>query len=340
MNDKTAPEADVVLETRVSLLRNFADVPFDASMSDEEAMHNVARVNAALEEAGQRDAFIMSRLADMTASERGRLAEHGLIDRDLLKNAARTAAFLSKGATINIGVNGTEHVRIDAALQGFQLERTAGLAFMADDWLDGAGAYAYDEQFGYLTAEPILAGAGMIASVTLHLPALRASGQTTRLMRDMDKKGLSLKKRFEEKGDQSGLYRLSAAVKMGQTEEEALEALSDAALELIAAERAVRERILEQDKLLMEDRAGRSLALIGAARLMSATEMRERCSDIRLAAALELIDWPLDAIDRMLGEMSDASIECRVAEKLTERQRDMLRADALREAIGRLEGTA
>ena len=116
MNDKTAPEADVVLETRVSLLRNFADVPFDASMSDEEAMHNVARVNAALEEAGQRDAFVVSRLADMTASERGRLAEHGLIDRDLLKNAARTAAFLSKGATINIGVNGTEHVRIDAAL--------------------------------------------------------------------------------------------------------------------------------------------------------------------------------------------------------------------------------
>ena len=335
MNDRTAPEMDVVVETRVSLLRNFADVPFDSGMSDEEAMHNAARVNAALEKAGQRDAFVMSRLADMTASERGRLAEHGLINRDLLKNAARATAFLSKGATINIGVNGADHVRIDAALPGFQIERTAGLAFMADDWLDGVGAYAYDDQFGYLTAEPLLAGAGMIASVTLHLPMLRASGQTTRLMRDMDKKGLSLKKRFDEKGEQSGLYRLSAAVKMGQTEESALEALSDAALGLIAAERAVRERILAQDKLLVEDRAGRSLALIGAARLMSAPEMRERCSEIRLAAALGLIDRPLDAIDRLISEMSDASIECRVAEKLTERQRDILRADALREAIGR-----
>ncbi len=335
MNDRTAPEMDVVVETRVSLLRNFADVPFDSGMSDEEAMHNAARVNVALEKAGQRDAFVMSRLADMTASERGRLAEHGLINRDLLKNAARATAFLSKGATINIGVNGADHVRIDAALPGFQIERTAGLAFMADDWLDGVGAYAYDDQFGYLTAEPLLAGAGMIASVTLHLPMLRASGQTTRLMRDMDKKGLSLKKRFDEKGEQSGLYRLSAAVKMGQTEESALEALSDAALGLIAAERAVRERILAQDKLLVEDRAGRSLALIGAARLMSAPEMRERCSEIRLAAALGLIDRPLDAIDRLISEMSDASIECRVAEKLTERQRDMLRADALREAIGR-----
>ena len=335
MNDRTAPEMDVVVETRVSLLRNFADVPFDSGMSDEEAMHNAARVNAALEKAGQRDAFVMSRLADMTASERGRLAEHGLINRDLLKNAARATAFLSKGATINIGVNGADHVRIDAARPGFQIERTAGLAFMADDWLDGVGAYAYDDQFGYLTAEPLLAGAGMIASVTLHLPMLRASGQTTRLMRDMDKKGLNLKKRFDEKGEQSGLYRLSAAVKMGQTEESALEALSDAALGLIAAERAVRERILAQDKLLVEDRAGRSLALIGAARLMSAPEMRERCSEIRLAAALGLIDRPLDAIDRLISEMSDASIECRVAEKLTERQRDMLRADALREAIGR-----
>ena len=337
MNDRSAPEADIVVETRVSLLRNFADVPFDSAMSSEEAMHNVVRVNAALEAAGQRDAFAISRLADMTSSERGRLVEHGLIDRDLLKNAARTAAFLSKGATINIGVNGTEHVRIDAVLPGFQIEHTAGLAFTADDWLDRLGAYAYDEQFGYLTAEPILAGAGLIASLTLHLPALRASGQTARLLRDMDKKGLSLKKRFDDKSDLNGFYRLSVTVKMGKTEEETLEMLSDAAMQLITAERAVRNRILEQDRLLMEDRAGRSLALIGAARLMSASEMHERCSDIRLAAALGLVDWPMAAIDRLISEMSDASIECRVTEKLTERQRDIMRADALREAIKRME---
>ena len=146
-------------------------------------------------------------------------------------------------------------------------------------------------------------------------------------------------------------------MKMGETEEEVLETHAEVAMKLVDAERAAREHMYKQDKIMMEDRLDRTLAVIGVARLMSVFEMRERCSDIRLAAALGMIDWPLSAIDRLFDDMSDASIECYVAEKLNEqphdtstgrlvtkklneRQRDAVRAVVLREAVDRIKGTA
>ena len=102
MNEWEAPSSDIVVMTRVRLARNFADVPFETVMSDEEAAHNITRVAEGIEAAGRKDAFTLARLADMTESERGRLADHYLISRGLMKRASRGAAFLSKGSTMSV----------------------------------------------------------------------------------------------------------------------------------------------------------------------------------------------------------------------------------------------
>lgn len=336
-----APQGDIAVETRIALMRNFADVPFDAGMTNEEAAHIVSRVGEALSSAGQREAFVLCRLSDMTAAESGRLAEHGLMDFSLLKYTQRAAVFLSKGGTINIGVGGINHIQIDACLPGLQLERTADLCFTADHWLDQSRAYAYDSQFGFLTADPMAAGAGMAVAIGLHLPLLRASGQIVRHTRELSERHLTLKKRYQEKSEPgSGFYQLTGAVRLGQSEEGLLETLLEAAQTLIGCERALREQFLEQDRLLMEDRAARTLALVGAARLMSEEEMLQRCSEIRLAAALDLMNGSGEAIDRLISDLGNASIDCCVTEKLTARQRDRLRADMLRESVTRLGGMA
>lgn len=341
MSKWLAPDGDIAVETRIALMRNFADIPFDAAMTDEEAAHIVCRVGEALHAAGQSDAFALCRLADMTAAECGRLSEHGLLDRSLLKHTPRAAVFLSKGGTINIDVGGVNHVQIDGCLPGLQLERTADLCFSADHWLDQSRAYAYDAQFGFLTADPVAAGAGMAAAITLHLPLLRASGQLTRHTREMSQRHLTLKKRYQEKNEPgSGFYQLTGAVRLGQSEESLLETLLESAQTLIGCERALREQFLEQDRLLMEDRTARTLAIIGAARLMSEEEMLLRCSEVRLAAALDLMNGSGEVIDRLIGDLGNASIDCRVTEKLTARQRDRLRADALRESVTQLGGMA
>ena len=73
-----------------------------------------------------------------------------------------------------------------------------------------------------------------------------------------------------------------------------------------------------------------------AAKLMSEREMMQRLSELRTGAALGMLRVGCEAIDRLTCDMQNASIECRSMEKMTERQRDALRADALREAFDAL----
>ncbi len=339
MTDWKAPSSDIVVMTRVRLARNFADVPFESVMSDEEAAHNITRVAEGIEAAGRKDAFTLARLADMTESERGRLADHYLISRGLLRRPSRGAAFLSKGSTMSVLVNEEDHVRIYGMLPGLQVERAGDLACQADAWLDAAGAYAYDAQFGFLTADPACAGTGMKAAVLMHLPTMRAAGQIGRLHQELSKQGMSLTPWREEKGDVLGnLYQLAGTAVMGRTEEDMLGAISEAAERIVSCERGVRNKIYAQDPLLIEDRVCRCLALIRAAKLMSEREMMLRCSELRTGAALGMLDASGEAIDRLMADMQNASIECRTMEKMTERQRDAVRAGALREAVDRLLG--
>ena len=339
MNEWEAPASDIVVMTRVRLARNFADVPFESVMSDDEAAHNISRVAAAIEAAGRKEAFTLARLADMTKSEQGRLADHYLISRGLLKRPSRGAAFLSKGSTMSVMVNEEDHVRIFGMLPGLQVERAADLACQADGWLDATGAYAYDSQFGFLTADPANAGPGMKATVVMHLPTMRAAGQIARIHQELAKQGLSLKPWREEKGDVPGnLYQLTGAAVIGRTEEDMLGTLNEAAEKVVACERGVRQKIYEQDALIIEDRVCRSLALIRAAKLMSEREMMQRLSELRTGAALGMLNATGEAVDRLMADMQNASIECRSMEKMTERQRDAMRAEALHEAVDAMLG--
>lgn len=149
--------------------------------------------------------------------------------------------------------------------------------------------------------------------------------------------GLALKPWHEENGDAIGnLYQLTGLALIGRTEEDMLSALGEAAAKIVMCERGVRGKLYEQDALLLEDRISRSLALIRSARLMSEREMMQRCSDLRMAAVLGLTPVSAEDIDRLEMDMQNASVDCQNHEKMTERQRDALRAQLLREAVGEL----
>lgn len=82
----------------------------------------------------------------------------------------------------------------------------AGLALMdcyvladkIDSALDKKLNFAFDESLGYLTQCPTNLGTAMRASVMLHLPALRRSGQLAVLSSTISKLGLTLRGAYGE----------------------------------------------------------------------------------------------------------------------------------------------
>lgn len=329
-----APEQDVAVLSRIRLARNYEDIPFPSVCTNEEKELLISRADAAVRNGDQSHAFKLERLCDLSEHERGQLLDHFQISNDLIKYSDTAAVFLSQGETISIMVGEEDHIRIFGFLPGLQLERAAELAYTADGWLEKGARYAFDSQFGYLTSRPTNAGTGMRGFVLLHLPTLRAAGQIGRVVQEIAKLGLTLRGLYSEGNEADGnLYQLSNHASLGRAEDDVIHSLSAAAAQIIKIERAVREKMLAQDELVVIDRLFRSIGILRNSRLVNDKEWMLRWSDLRLAAVLGLINASITEIDRMMMDLQSSSLNAMVGKQLTEREKETLRADILRDKM-------
>ena len=136
---------------------------------------------------------------------------------------------ISSGETVSVMLNEEDHLRIQGLLPGMQLERSAELAFNADDALGAQNVYAFDPQWGYLTSCPTNVGTGMRASAMLHLPAITQNGQIGAIMQAVAKLGLTVRGLYGEGSEAQGdLYQLSNQVTLGRSEEDVIRSLQAA----------------------------------------------------------------------------------------------------------------
>jgi protein arginine kinase len=237
-------------------------------------------------------------------------------------------------------VNEEDHLRIQGLLPGMQLERVAGLAYELDDKLGANAEYAFDSQLGFLTTCPTNTGTGLRASVMMHLPALSVAKRISNIVQGVGKFGLTVRGIYGEGSEALGnLYQLSNQVTLGRSEDDIIKMLTGVAAQTAANERAVRKKLITQDRAALEDRLLRSLGIVSSARLMDATELMKRYSDLRLASSLGIIKLPLIELDRLMMDMQPASLNVSSGRELNEREQKQYRAEALRKKIPELIGS-
>ena len=174
----------------------------------------------------------------------------------------------------------------------------------------------------------------MRGCILLHLPTLRAAGQIGRMIQEIAKHGLTLRGLYSDGNEADGnLYQLSNHASIGRTEEDVIRAISSAATLIIQVERSIREKMLTQDELIVSDRLFRSIGLLRNARLMNDKEWMQRWSDLRLAAVIGLIDASVTEIDQLMMDLQAASLNTIAGKTLSERERNTLRADILRDKM-------
>lgn len=267
----------------------------------------------------------------MDPQEKMRLLEMGLISGDM---GEHTAALISSGRTVSILINEEDHLRIQAMLPGEQLERCARLAYDCDDMLSRVGPIAFDRQLGYLTSSPTNAGTGLRASLMMHLPALSISGQINEVTQAAGKLSLSLRSMSPDPVHaQNRLYILSNQITLGRMEEDILQTLVDASVEIVEREQALRKSMMEKDTIAVTDRLMRSVGILSNARLMSEKEWEGRASDLRFAVSVGLISASYADIDAMRWQLRPANLRASAGQELPGRAGDALRAAILREKM-------
>jgi len=332
-----APEQDVVISSRVRLSRNYEDLPFSPKLNHEYAEEVIERTSDVVFNGINGSAYTLLRMSELEEDARARLVEHHLISYDLLKYVNRSAAMVSSAGTVTVMLNEEDHVRIQGLLPGLQLERAAEMALNLDESLEKRWPYAFDSQWGYLTACPANTGTGMRASVILHLPALNGAGQMGAVMQTIAKLGLTIRGLYGEGSESRGnLFQLSNQATLGRSEEDVIRSLAAATAQIVEHERNMRENSERKDMLQLQDMLMRSWGELMYARLMSAKEFMSRYSDIRYAASMGYLHAPLPALDVLMMDVQPGSLGVRAGKLIGQRESEILRASLLREELKKM----
>ena len=222
-------ESDIVISSRIRIARNLSEYPFPAYMTAEKKEEVCDKIFGAVkllqQSSGQEYKYY--RLNELSANQRMVLLEKHLISPALLNGEKGTALIVRTDEAVAIMVNEEDHLRLQCFLPALQLEETWKMADKIDSILEKQLDFAFDNEFGYLTACPSNTGTGLRASVMLHLPALVMVKQTSKVFETMPRLGLTVRGIYGEGSKAQGnLFQISInQVTLGISEEEIINRL-------------------------------------------------------------------------------------------------------------------
>lgn len=151
--------------------------------------------------------------------------------------------------------------------------------------------FAWNPEFGYVTARPEFCGTGLEISALFHLEGLHLIGDLEPALNALY--GL----RMHAKGcsgdglrDAAHLMRVTNASMIGIEERDILSRTGRVFSDLVQQESNARIRLVEEMPRVFEDAIARSIAILRSCRLLSEWEFLDIISPLRIAAELEFLD--------------------------------------------------
>ena len=335
--NETGPESDIVISSRVRVARNIAELPFPQLVDEktgkeilEQVYHAVIEGNSNLKEM-----FQLVEMRGLDIIERMSYIEKHLLSPDLAKKVAIGGMLINQEETISILINEEDHIRIQCLLPGMQLDEAWEMADKIDDLIEEKVKYAFLEELGYLTSCPSNLGTGIRASVMMHLPAMNMTGYINGVLQASSQIGIAVRGIYGEGTEFLGnLFQISNQVTLGLSEEEVIKNLKDVSMQIIQKERMMREHLLKESRLELEDRIFRSYGILKNARIISSNEAMKLISDVKLGVSMELItDVTLEKLNHLMAMIQIGFLQKHFKRVLEESERDIRRAEIIRTTL-------
>lgn len=321
---------NIVVSTRIRLARNLDGIPFPNALKDtkettDKIKNSILKSNSTL----GRD-FDFIDLDKLSNNDKQSLAEEHLISPQMLDGSGKSV-LVNKDKTMSIMLMEEDHIRLQIIKSGLAIDEAYEIADKVDDVIEESIAYAFDEEFGYLTACPTNAGTGLRASVMLHLPALTMTDNIGRVITSAGNMGIAVRGLYGEGTRAYGnLYQFSNQITMGLSEREILDKLKKIVNQIIEIEKKARNTLMEQNKDSIEDKLFRSYGTLKYARSISSAEAKSLLSEVLLGQGLGILPkagalTPLECMVKTAPSFIGAD--------LSPAERDKKRAQFIRENI-------
>ncbi len=324
-------EKGIILSTRIRLARNIKQYPFPARLNAEQRREigDIVKNTLSQNDSTNLEFIDMDSLSPTKAVS---FAEKLIISPEFASDNSGGSLLMSDDEEISIMVCEQDHIRLRVIKAGLNLDGAYEEIEKIDNILQKKLEFAFDERLGYLTQCPTNLGTGMRASVILHLPALSHKGAIHRLATTVAKLGLTLRGFYGSSNEVTGhIYQLSNQVTMGISEQSALQNLSSIALQIASQEKQAREILTKQEDFI--DKIYRSYGILKSAYKLTIQELTSLVSYVQLGACEGIIDAPSGKLLSIIIENQPATLSAESGKNLSEAQRDILRAEKVREIL-------
>lgn len=329
----TGPMADIVVSSRVRLARNLANYPFLATATASERTEIYrSLVHEVVNSSVGADSLLVD-VDETNELDRQILVERHLISRQQAGAEGSRGVSISPGETRALMINEEDHLRIQSLRSGLQLDALWDEVNEADTILSDKLPFAFDRQFGYLTACPTNVGTGIRVSVMVHLPALRLTKELERMERAARDMRLAVRGLYGEGTEAIGdLYQISNQTTLGRSEDEILSSLGSTVIpKIVEYETAARKALARERSHQLDDKVWRAYGILCNARCISSEETQALLSPIRMAIHMGRFDGiTIKTLNEVFLHTQPAHLQKRHGKTLDGEQRSVLRAEYLR----------
>jgi protein arginine kinase len=332
---RSGPHDRIVMSSRVRLARNIRGLAFPGWAKKAERVKALDIIRPAVENLPQMNTYFSESMDNLSSIDKQILVERHLISREHAAKSAGSGLVLNKEESLCVMINEEDHLRMQALRPGLQLKQAWLAIDQVDTELERRLEYAFSNDLGYLTACPTNLGTGIRVSAMLHLPGLVLAEHINQIIQSVNKLGLAVRGLYGEGTEALGnVFQVSNQMTLGESETDIVERLNKVLLQIIEHEENARGTLLEKKPKMVFNHIGRAYGILANAHSISSKETMNLLSLMRLGVDLALFPAvERGLVDELFIITQPAHLQKMYSEKLAAEERDVLRADMLRERL-------
>jgi protein arginine kinase len=329
------PHDRIVMSSRVRLARNIRDAAFPGWAKKPERVKILEMIRPAVESLPEMKGAFSEAMDNLGALDKQILVERHLISREHAAKSSGSGLVLNREESFCVMINEEDHLRMQALRPGLQLRQAWGAIDHLDSELEKKLDYAFDGELGYLTACPTNLGTGIRVSAMLHLPGLVLGEQINPIIQSVNKLGLAVRGLYGEGTEALGnVFQVSNQMTLGETETAIVERLEKVLAQIIEHEENARQTLLEKKPKVVFNHIGRAYGILANAHSISSKETMNLLSLMRLGVDMGLFPGAeRSLVDELFIMTQPAHLQKQFSDKLSAEERDLLRADMVRERL-------
>lgn len=327
---------DIIISSRVSLLRNIIDYPFALKITEEQSKNLIQEVRNGFFAEPYPENYVFYPVESIANRQKAAYIESYILSRKTDQWHKPQGLIVAEDESACVRINSRDHLNIVAMAKGDQLEEAYKKADQLDDWLNKKLDYAFSPKYGYLSSSPSNMGTGMRASYFLHLPFMESTGLVRATSEELNKYGYVLRGVYGEDSDSSGcIYQLYNQKTLGMSETELITSLKQMANQVITQERDLRTSGIRKNRDAYEDSVYKAYGILKYARSLTLNEATDYLSNLRIGLKEDLIHFQQEDFDvyPLMLQVRPAILDCISGKNLGNESRGAYRAQYIRKHL-------